>query len=82
MKPRYNVNHRPRPQPPQEFLIFYEIYSRSLDYEGVPEDWQMLEITLPNNGTPIRDRLQKLVAREHPGYNLATWWIPEPVEEF
>ncbi len=42
----------------------------------------VIEANFSNDGQRIRPRLEKLVNERLPQWRLASWWMPEPANEF
>lgn len=46
-------------------------------------EYKMLDIVIPNDGTPCTPRIKKLITEKlGEGWQLVSWWRPEPLDEF
>lgn len=46
-------------------------------------EYKMLDIVIPNDGTPCSPRIKALIAATlGEEWQLLDWWMPEPISEF
>lgn len=46
-------------------------------------EYKMLDICIPNDGTPCSPRIKALIAATlGADWQLVDWWMPEPISEF
>lgn len=68
---------------PNSFTVFAELI-RPIQAPNCPKEMESLTIsaTFQNNGQRIRPRLDAVVGKHFPKWQLSSWWMPEPANEF
>lgn len=63
------------------YRYFVELASDELDYEGVPESYQIVDVVV---GQPTEEEIQALIAATGwlKGYTMVSHWTPEDCTEF
>lgn len=67
----------------RNIATYLEVYRNDVhaEFDG-DGDWLVIEVFMPLDGFPIRDRLHQYVANLFPDHRLGGWWVKQDHDEF